>query len=568
MIDESWTDVLLGECSRLDAALVAHYRDTGAWRGVPLGRYLDNAVAEVPDRVATISVDGTGEVVRSLSYRELDELSGRVAAGLRSLGVGAGDTVSVMMPNCSEFSAIAFAICKLGAVYSGIPITYGRREVGFMLGRARTRVLIVAASYHGQDLVALARDTRVDNHVEEVVVFGGPALEESGWINFDELITIAPLTDLPEVDPYSIVQLAFTSGTTSEPKAVMNLHATIDSVVTSWQAHVGGTEAFGDPLINMIMSPVGHATGFFWGALLTVYLRGTAVYLERWSPTVGLRVLREQKITTMIGSPTFLFDILRVEGATAATLPDLRLVSVPGAPIPRSMIPRAREQLGCAIIPAWGMTEYGIGVSGSLRLPRDRVEATDGVAVSPAEVRICARDDVPAAHGEEGDLQIRGPGLFAGYYGRPDFTLESFTTDGWFRTGDRAAIDVDGYVSLLGRTRDIVIRGGENIPVIEIEDLLYRHPDVVEVAVIGVPDERFGERAHAVLVMKNDTAMSLDLMCEYLLAQGLSRRHLPEGVTVITAMPKTMSGKIRKVELRAMFVKEEGSWGASRAGIT
>ncbi|MGI8677623.1 MAG: AMP-binding protein [Jatrophihabitans sp.] len=556
MSRENWTDVLLGESSRLDAELIAHYRNVGAWRGIPLGHYLADAVAAAPDRLATISVDGTGEVVRSLTYRQLDELSRRIAAGLRGLGVDAGDTVSVMVPNCSEFSAIAYAISRLGAVYSGIPITYGRRELGFMLGRARTRVLIIAASHHGQDLLALARDVLADNRdVEHVVVIGSPDAQERRWISFRELIATAPLAELPEVDPYSIAQLAFTSGTTSEPKAVMNLHATLDSVVTSWLRHVGGGEAMGEPVVNLIMSPVGHSTGYFWGALLTAYLHGTAVYLDRWSPEIGLRALREQKVTTMIGSPTFLLDVLRLEETTAQALPDLRLVSVPGAPIPRTLVPRAREQLGCAVIPAWGMTEYGIGVSGSVALPRDRVEATDGIAVAPCEVRVSTADGTMSVRGEEGDLQIRGPGLFAGYYQRPDFTAEAFTRDGWFQTGDRAAVDAAGYVSLLGRTKDIVIRGGENIPVIDIENLLYRHPAVAEVAVIGIPDERLGERAHAVLVMTGNAPMTLHAMREYLLAQGLSKRFLPEGVTVVEAMPKTMSGKIRKVELRLQFAQ-------------
>ncbi|MPY85845.1 MAG: AMP-binding protein, partial [Actinophytocola sp.] len=314
-----------------------------------------------------------------------------------------------------------------------------------------------------------------------------------------------------------------------------------------------GPDAFGSPLVNLVMSPVGHSTGFFWGALMSAHLGGTAVYLERWQPELALRVLDEQRITTMIGSPTFLLDVLRTEGASADRVPDLRLVAMAGAPVPRPLVAKARRQLDCAVVPAWGMTEYGIGVSGSPELARERIETTDGRPVPGCQVRVCHADS-PADPGEEGDLQIRGPGLFAGYYGRPDFTADALTPDGWFRTGDRAVIEADGHVSLMGRTKDIVIRGGENIPVIEIENLLYTHPAVAEVAVIGVPDERLGERVCAVIAAKPGLAPpDLPTVSEFLLTEGLSKRYLPERLVVLDELPKTMSGKIRKVELRQRY---------------
>lgn len=548
------SDMLLGPGSRFTPDLVTEYRNTGLWRDVALGSYLDQAARQVPASTAAISVDTTGAVTRSLTYQELDTLSRRIAAGLRRLGVWAGDTVAVMLPNCAEFSAVVFAVLRLGARYSGIPITYGRREAAFMLGRAQAKALVIAQSHGRRDLAGLGAEIRQEQSVlEQVVVFGNDAPAGPGWLTFDELIAGDPLTELPHVEPFSLAQLAFTSGTTSEPKAVMNLHATLDAMIANWVRHIGA-DALGTPLVNLVMSPVGHSTGFFWGALMSAYLGGTAVYLERWQPELALRVLHEQRITTMIGSPTFLLDVLRTNGATNDHVPDLRLVALAGAPVPRPLVAKARRQLGCAIVPAWGMTEYGIGLSGSPALPRDRVEATDGRPVPGCEVRVCHADDSVAGPGEEGDLQIRGPGLFAGYYGRPDFTAEAFTSDGWFRTGDRALIEVDGYVRLMGRTKDIVIRGGENIPVAEIENLLYTHPAVTEVAVIGIPDERLGERVCAIVAPKpGTTPPDLPAMSAFLLSEGLSKRFLPERLVVLDELPKTMSGKIRKVELRERY---------------
>ncbi|MDP9438216.1 MAG: AMP-binding protein, partial [Actinomycetota bacterium] len=165
--------------------------------------------------------------------------------------------------------------------------------------------------------------------------------------------------------------------------------------------------------------------------------------------------------------------------------------------------------------------------------------------------------DEVAGLGEIGELEIRGAGLFVGYYDRPDFTASAIV-DGWFRTGDQAIVDEDGFVSLLGRSKDIIIRGGQNVPVYDVENLLHRHPAVVEAAVIGLPDERFGERACAVLVLEGDETLTLDAVREFLLSEGLSKPFLPERVEVLDALPKTMSGKIRKVELRKMFAEPAG----------
>ena len=259
----------------------------------------------------------------------------------------------------------------------------------------------------------------------------------------------------------------------------------------------------------------------------------------------------------MIAAPTFLQDIVRVPGAGADTLPSLRMICIPGAPIPRAFVPKAREALGCFVCPAWGMTEYGIGISGAPGLPQDRVEATDGVPVEGCEVRVMQKPGEMAPPGQPGDLEIRGAGLFVGYYDRPDFT-ESAIVDGWFRTGDQAVMDEDGFVSLLGRSKDIIIRGGLNIPVYDVENLLHQHPSVVDVAVIGLPDERLGERACAVLVLGEGESLTLEDVKEFLLSRGLSKSFLPERLELLNQLPKTSSGKIRKVELREMFARQTG----------
>ena len=235
-------------------------------------------------------------------------------------------------------------------------------------------------------------------------------------------------------------------------------------------------------------------------------------------------------------------------------MPSLRLITIAGAPIPRGLVSRAREQLGCFICPAWGMTEWGIGIAAAPQLPSERLDATDGVPVPGCDIRVVGPEGKRVDPEVEGDLQMKGPGLFVGYYERPDATGESFT-DGWFQTGDRAVAHADGFMSLTGRSKDLIIRGGENIPVVSVESLLYEHPSVVDVAIVGVPDERLGERACAVVVLKEGATLDLSAACSFLLGRGLSKHFLPERLEVVASLPKTPSGKIRKVELRASLTE-------------
>ena len=543
--------------SRLTRELVEQYQAEGAWRDVALGNYLAEAAEATPGRLAAVSVDGqTGERIGSVSYADMTTMADRLAGGLSRLGVGPGDAVCVMLPNRLEFGALIYALVRLGAVYSGISVSYGQKDVAFIVQRTRAKVLVVSSGFRSTNHVDMVREMYPETpELEYVVVLGEVLPEEPGWLSFGELGAAEPLEQPPEVDPGSLVHIGFTSGTTGEPKGVMNTHQTLDAVRRRWVEHVG-EEALGTPAVNLIASPVGHHTGFLWGALLSASVGGTAVYLDRWKPQVAAEVIRREEVTLMFGAPTFLQDLMRLPELRPGTFPSLHMSCIPGAPIPRKLIPKARETLGCFICPAWGMTEWGIGISGSPRLPQERVEATDGVPIEGCEVRVMETPDKQAEPEGEGELQIRGAGLFVGYYERPEFTEEEIV-DGWFKTGDQATVHEDGYVSLLGRTKDIIIRGGENIPVYELENSLYRHPVVVDAAVIGVPDERLGERACAVLVLEQDEHLSLDDVKEFLLDEGISKHFLPERLELIDALPKTSTGKVRKVELRQWFAQRE-----------
>ena len=534
--------------SRLTEALVEEYTADGAWKAHTLRSLLTDAAALHPDRVAAVDRSTAAPNAGRLTYAELDDRAHRYACGLYALGVRPGDTVSVMLPNRSDFAALIFAINEVGAVYNGIPAAYGEREVEVILRRTRARVVVVTERFGSNrplDLVQRLCPGLPDlQHV--VVAEGG-----GGTTTLSSLLD-APEVDLPDVDPRALCHVGFTSGTTGEPKGVMNTHQTLRAVLDGWVAQQG-RESLGDHVVNLIASPVGHHTGFLWGVLLTTLVRGTAVYLDRWVPEQVPSVVREEQVTTMFSAPTFLQDLMQTDLVDDGHC-SLRTVVLAGGPVPRTLPATAGETFGCYVCPAWGMTELGIGISCSPQLPPE-VTATDGVPVPWTEVRVVGPDGAEAAADVVGSLQIRGPGLFLGYLELPEATAAEIGPDGWFTTGDTARWTSQGHVLLEGRTKDIVIRGGENIPVTVVESLLYQHPEVLEAAVVGVPDPRLGERACAVVVPTGDVVPTLAELCDFLVTQGLSRHFLPERVEVVDALPKTPSGKIRKVELRERYAR-------------
>jgi cyclohexanecarboxylate-CoA ligase len=540
-------DLSARDDTRLTPELADSYLAGGGWRNVALSSYLHEAAAEAPETIAAVGYDGADEGRRgAITYAELKDRADRLAAGLAGLGVGAGDVVAIMLPNGPEFAALIWAVLDLGAVYSGIPVSYGEREAEFMLRRSRAKVLIVPETFGRRDNyveLALAAREQLPT-LEHLVLVGGGSV--AGLTSYCDLEATAPALRGP-VRPSALAAIGFTSGTTGEPKGIMNTHATLDAVLSSWAGHVGDT-ALGAGTVNLVASPIGHHTGFLWGVLLSAYLKATAVFVERWNPARAIEIIREEGVTVMFGAPTFLQDLIHQPDLAAEDVATLRTMVVAGAPIPRTLVPLAAERLDCFVCPAWGMTEYGIGVSAAPALAPDRIAATDGAPIAGCKVRVLDDGGAPVPAGTEGELQITGPGLFLGYLDRPDFTAEAF--DGiWLRTGDRAVLDADGLLTLKGRTKDIIIRGGENIPAVEIENLLHTHPAILEAAVVGIPDERLGERACAVLVT-DGTALDLPQLSEHLLGQKLSKHFLPERVEIVAALPKTASGKVRKKELR------------------
>ncbi|WP_081654987.1 AMP-binding protein [Amycolatopsis orientalis] len=540
---------LIAEGAPADPETVRQYFRDGRWRGRTIRSVLRDAAAAVPDREALVGYRSDGTTPR-WTYRDFDREATLAASALAGLGVEAGDAVAVMLPNWIEYGALIFGINELGAVYTGIPVAYGARQAEAILRRSKAKVLVIPVRWRGNEHLELARELHASiPSLEKVVVLGDDSAELGpDAVRWRDLPAVP--REFPPRASDEICYLGFTSGTTGEPKGAMHSHDTLLHSAYQLAEHFGA-DAFGEPMVHLVASPTGHHTGFIWGVVFTVCLGGTGVHVDRWDPVWGTEIIRAEGVTTFFGAPTFVQDMLRTDLAGDPDCP-LSCLVVAGSSVPRTLPRQAGKALGAYVAPAWGMTECSIIVSTTPREP-DEILATDGSVFSGSEAAVVDADGVLRTEpGSAGELVVRGPSLFLGYFERPDATSEAFLPGSWFRTGDTAVLDEHGWVTLQGRTKDIVIRGGENIPVADIETLLFDHPGVRNAAVVGMPDERLGERACAVVALASGASLTLPALCEYLLAEGLSKHYLPERLVVLDELPMTQSGKIQKFKLREL----------------
>lgn len=543
------TELLGGQHTPYTDADADVFRASGTWQNRTIRSVLSDVAAQYPDRVALVGHRGNDAPVRQ-TYHEFDTAAHRAASALAGLGVGNGDAVALMLPNWVEYPALVFGINELGAIYTGIPVAYGERQAAAVLRRSKAKVLVIPRSWRSTDHLQLSRALRAElPDLETVVVIDDdPAGLQETEVLWSALAD-ALLLELEPPDPGEICYLGFTSGTTGEPKGAMHTHDTLLYCASAIAQHLG-PRTFGDPMVQLVASPMGHHTGFMFGILFTVYSAGTGVHVDSWDPKWGVEVIREERITAFFGAPTFLQDMMRTDLVDDPDCP-LSCLVIAGSPVPRTLPGRAATAFGAHIAPAWGMTECSIMSACTPEEP-NAILATDGSIFAGSAVRVVDTngDDVPV--GATGELLMKGPGVALGYYDRPDATDDAFLPGLWFRTGDTASLDEHGWLSLRGRNKDIIIRGGENIPVTDVETLLFDHPDVLNAAVVAYPDERLGERACAVLVLREGATLDLAGLCDHLLRQGLSKHYLPERLVLLDELPVTLSGKIQKFKLREL----------------
>jgi cyclohexanecarboxylate-CoA ligase len=293
-----------------------------------------------------------------------------------------------------------------------------------------------------------------------------------------------------------------------------------------------------------------------YGLMMPVVLRAHVVLQDVWEPARAVQAIREHGVTFTMASTPFLSDLTRVVKESGQGVPSLRTFLCAGAPIPGATVEQARAALGAKIVSAWGMSENGAVTTTLLDDDDERPVNTDGLPLPGAEVKVVDFDGQPLPAGEPGSLRVRACSNFGGYLKRPQWNATD--AEGWFDTGDLARIDARGYIRITGRSKDVIIRGGENIPVMEIEALLYRHPAIAQAAVVSYPDARLGERACAVVVPKPGQSIDLPAIVEFMKSQKMAMQYIPERLIVRDAMPATPSGKIQKFRLRELLKESLG----------
>jgi cyclohexanecarboxylate-CoA ligase len=536
-----------------DAILLAPRRAAtiaaGLWRDRTINDDLDFCLNRYPDKVGLTAVSAERGETRRLTYRELARMADRIAVGLSKLGVMRNDVVSAQLPNWWEFTLTYLACARIGAVFNPLMPIFRERELSFMLRHGQSKVVIVPKVFRGHDyeqMLGALRPALPDLH--HLIVVGGAGdnsfsrlLAERAWEDGSDAGAILTAT---RPGPDDVTQLIYTSGTTGEPKGVMHSSNTLMANITAYAERL---RLDADDVILMA-SPMAHQTGFMYGLMMPIMLGASAVLQDIWNPQKAVELIRSERATFTMASTPFLTDLAKAVGDTGLAVPTLRTFLCAGAPIPGPLVEQARKILGTKIVSAWGMTENGAVTLIRLDDDDERAFNTSGCPLPGVEIRVVDLDGKPLGNGDSGKLLVRACSNFGGYLHRPQ--LNGTDAEGWFDTGDLAEIDDRGYVRINGRSKDVIIRGGENIPVVEIEALLYKHPAIAQIAIVAVPDERLGERACAVVVTKPGQSIDLDAMVEFLKSQKVALQYIPERLVVLDEMPATPSGKIQKFKLR------------------
>jgi cyclohexanecarboxylate-CoA ligase len=525
---------------------IARFYEQGLWTRDTLHSALEEQVGLRADKVF-----GT-DTTLSLTFRDIHEQSLALAVGLRRRGVGPGDRVAVQIPSWAEFFVIASAISRIGAVIVPIMPIYRRDEVGYILAAAQVKAAFTAQEFrgfaHGEMFVELAR-TAPD--LETVVVLRGDGVPDGAVAYADMLVQSAdPAAEIgPGVSPDDPFVIVFSSGTTARPKGCLHTFNTM----ACGARLLGRGWGYSDADVQFGPSPVTHTTGLVTSFIMPLIHGAASHLMEQWEPVGGLEQIREYRCTGCVSATTFLQMLMNVYDPAVHDASSMRFWTAAGAPIPGSFVTTARSMFPqMTVLSLYGRTENITTTMCTVDDDPERSISSDGKALPLQEVRIVDETGAEVPRGAEGDIAYRGSMNCLEYIGQPAETAANYTADGFHRSGDLGRMDRDGYVRVTGRLKDIVIRGGMNISVRQVEDLLAGHPDVGDVAVVGMPDERMGEKVCCYLVPRPGRPVpTLDALREFLLGEGLAIQKVPERLEIADGLPTTATGKIQKHLLRA-----------------
>lgn len=536
--------------SRLTVERIQEHIEAGHWTNEVLRDFVVRHAERDRDHVAIVA----SYRHEAVSFARLLQLSDHAALALLARGIRAGDVVSVQLPNWHEYAILLLAIERIGAVINPLTTILRERELTTMLQIGQSRMLVVPEAFRDFEFGQMAmRLKAVVPSLATLVTVGGTGID--GAITWELFIGEAtgPIAepdaawlDRLRPDPNSINELAFTSGTTGVPKGVLHTHNTTVATVGSTMRRQG----IDHTKVVHVVTPVGHNAGYFYGVRLSLQGGATVVFQDVWDPREALRLIQDHRINFSYGASTFLIDLLATPDFDSFDLSSFEIYMCGGASIPPALAEECMRRLPGRLCPIFGMTEHGHSTGTDSTTPFEKVCSSDGSPQPEMELKIVDDDGKRLPPCAEGRLMLRGPFNFVGYIQGRAFSEQFFDEDDFFDTGDLGYLDEDGYLRITGRAKDLIIRGGENIPVKEVEDVLVKHPAVLEVALVGAPDPRLGERGVAFIRPVPGSALSLDEMRAFLREQQVTRQYWPEAILNLDELPRTASGKIQKFLLR------------------
>lgn len=526
----------------LDQARIDYETGCGHWPNRILSDIQLEHAATAPEATALIAHRADTGAITTLSNAELSRRVANIAGNLSALGVVKGDVVSFQLPNWWEFIAIHLACLRIGAISNPLMPIFRARELDYMVGFAESRVLIVPRVFQKFDYEGLANQLqqRIET-LEHVFVIGG-----TGDNAFETALLRTPPAAPPPLSPLSpndVIQLLYTSGTTGQPKGVMHTSNTLLASTRQIADHLD----LGPGDVGFMPAPLAHQIGFCFGMMTPLHLGIPLVIMDVWNPGVAIDLIERFRITYTGASTPFMVDLADVDGVETRDLDCFRFFATAGAPIMEPVVERVIARLGVDIVPSWGMTEVS-HVTTTDPISSLSAPLNDGAPLPGNEVRVVDRSGRIAPVGEIGTLHSRGATTFVGYYKKPE--LYDVDADGWFDTGDLAKMDENGHIRIAGRDKDIIIRGGENVPILEVESLICKMPEVADVALVAMPDERLGERGCVFVTLNPGASLNFERMIAFLRSQELALQYFPEHLEILEAMPRTPSGKIQKFQLR------------------
>ncbi|MEC3733404.1 medium-chain fatty-acid--CoA ligase [Escherichia coli] len=520
----------------------AAYRQQGLWGDASLADYWQQTARAMPDKIAVVDNHGA-----SYTYSALDHAASCLANWMLAKGIESGDRIAFQLPGWWEFTVIYLACLKIGAVSVPLLPSWREAELVWVLNKCQAKMFFAPTLFKQTRPVDLILPLQNQLPQLQQIVGVDKLAPATSSLSLSQIIADnTPLTTAITTHGDELAAVLFTSGTEGLPKGVMLTH---NNILASERAYCARLNLTWQDVF-MMPAPLGHATGFLHGVTAPFLIGARSVLLDIFTPDACLALLEQQRCTCMLGATPFVYDLLNLLEKQPADLSALRFFLCGGTTIPKK-VARECQQRSIKLLSVYGSTESSPHAVVNLDDPLSRFMHTDGYAAAGVEIKVVddARKTLPP--GCEGEEASRGPNVFMGYFDEPELTARALDEEGWYYSGDLCRMDEAGYIKITGRKKDIIVRGGENISSLEVEDILLQHPKIHDACVVAMPDERLGERSCAYVVLKAPHhSLSLEEVVAFFSRKRVAKYKYPEHIVVIEKLPRTASGKIQKFLLR------------------